>query len=134
MQVESREEKAGYSVVFSFRVSESIGCSPMQDAEPDGPVLTVPRFPVLLRWDPTLVDWQKGTQSTVTLVFLPFAPSFGFTFFFLVLFPVQFLLFLFLYSLWLLVPLPPFPAVRILLSEHHAMEQVGLFSGACMEL
>lgn len=132
MQVESREEKAGYSVLtFSFGVSESIGCSPREDAEPDGPVLTVPLFLVLLGWFPTLIDGQKGTQSPVTLAFLPFAPSFVFSSF---LSPFLSSFFFFLYALWFWVPLPPFLAMSILLSEHHAMGQVGLFSGACVEL
>lgn len=100
---------AGYSVlVFSLQVLFK------EDAESDRPVLTTPLFPVLLGWLHTLIHWQKGTQSTVNLVFFRSAPSFGSSFFFLLL-----------YTSCVQVPLAP-----SLLSEHHTMGQVGLFAGA----
>lgn len=103
---------------ISFEASESISCSPREDAGADGPVLTVPLSPVLLWWLHTLIEQQNATQSTVALVFLPFAPSFGF-------FLLSCLVSSFFYALWLCVPFPPF-----LLSEHRAMKHVGFSHGA----
>lgn len=109
---------AGYSVlVFSLQVLSK------EDAESDRPVLTTPLFPVLLGWLHTLIHWQKGTQSTVNLVFFLSAPSFGSSFFLSPLLSGFF--FLPLYTSCVQVPLAP-----SLLCEHHTMGQAGLFAGA----